>query len=105
TLYGASDDGIYNDALIYAFEKSNGAFQLAFFQGSGDCPSGCIDSAWTYIEMNEDCEPERAGSYSAIYSGEGNCREVSGSPRWGKPEARPSNNDCGLEDAYADFNG
>ncbi len=104
-VYGASDDGFVSDSLIYVFEKSNGAFQLAFYQGSGDCPAGCIDSAWTYIEMNEDCEPERAGSFSEIYSGEGNCREVSGTPLWGKPAGRPSINDCGLEDVYADFSG
>ncbi len=105
TLYGASDDGFVSDALIYVFEKGNGAFQLAFYQGSGDCPSGCIDSAWTYIEMNEACEPERAGSFSATYSGEGNCREVSGSRMWGKPAGRPSTSDCGLEDVFADFSG
>lgn len=105
TLYGASGDSASSSELIYAFEKPNGAFQLAFFQGSGDCPAGCIDSAWTYIEMNENCEPERAGSFSAIYSGESNCREVAGSPLWGMPAARPSNHDCGLEDKYADFAG
>jgi hypothetical protein len=63
--------------------SSASGFSLALKRGSGDCPSGCIDSAYWYFGADSECKPIFLASYSATYNPEGNCYDVEGLPSWG----------------------
>lgn len=76
------------------FIENDGGLRAVFQQGSGDCPSGCIDNLFHYFEAGDTCEPVLAGSYSNVQNYDDNCREISGEPRWGYPVASPTTNSC-----------
>jgi hypothetical protein len=73
---------------IYAFATAEG-LALAFRSGSGDCPSGCIDSEYWYFVTDAACAPALAGHFRRTFHSQGNCFAVEGTPMWGLPAGPP----------------
>jgi len=64
-----------------------GAYQFIFIEGSGDCPSGCIDLVYNYIKYYPDTETiEDLGSFARVFDSSCNCFVDSGNSMWGVPE-------------------
>lgn len=75
---GASTD-------IKLFERSDG-WDLVFWQGSGDCPAGCIDNRYTYVTVKKDGRIDKVGEYARVYDAETNSFKTTGTPMWGMPK-------------------
>ncbi len=78
-LYDINENDGESGRIVYAFTVDDGGFRLVFQQGRGDCPSGCTEGTFTYVETNESCEPEIVGQYEYTIDG------CSGEPMWGLP--------------------
>lgn len=77
-LYNINENDGESGLIVYAFTAESG-FRLVFEQGSGDCPSGCTEATWTYVETDENCEPQIVGEYDFTNDG------CTGEPMWGLP--------------------
>ncbi len=42
---------------VYAYRTACGSLQIVIWQGSGDCPSGCIDNEYWYFDSDTNCQP------------------------------------------------
>ncbi len=80
---GAGTIGASTD--IKVFERADG-WDIAFWEGSGDCPSGCINNRYTYFSVKKDGRVDKAGEYVRLYNSTTNSFDVSGSPMWGVPK-------------------
>ena len=87
TLYDPGNPPMGDGSFIYAWQRMDGGFSLAFVRGWGDCPAGCIDHEYFYFETGTNCAAADLGRYHASYqaSGNGYCVIEEGEPRWGKP--------------------
>lgn len=70
---------------IFAFERADG-WDIAFWQGDGDCPAGCINNRYWYFSVKKDGRVERVGAYSKIFDAQKNAFDISGTPMWGVPK-------------------
>jgi hypothetical protein len=61
------------------------AIYLVFWEGSGDCPAGCINNRYYYF-MVKDNVVTKMGEYSRIYNEAKNNFETTGAPLWGVPK-------------------
>ncbi|MBI5035466.1 MAG: hypothetical protein HZB51_33490 [Chloroflexi bacterium] len=77
-MIGASSD-------IRVFDRADG-WDLAFWQGSGDCPSGCINNHYYYFSVKKDGTIVNAGEYIRNYNANANSFDTTGSPLWGYPQ-------------------
>ena len=75
---GASSD-------IRVFEQSDG-WDIAFWQGTGDCPSGCINNHYYYFSVKKDGTIVNAGEYVRNFNDSTNSFDITGSPMWGYPK-------------------
>jgi|GEM_PF-829900 len=80
-LIGASSN-------IWVFERTDG-WDLAFWEGWGDCPSGCINNRYHYFTVKKDGRATKVGEYARIYNADKNSFDTAGAPMWGVP-AEPS---------------
>jgi hypothetical protein len=60
------------------------AWYLVFWEGSGDCPAGCINNRYYYFVV-KDGQAAKAGEYARIYNSATNSYDVVGAPMWGVP--------------------
>jgi hypothetical protein len=70
---------------IIPFERSDG-WDLAFWQGSGDCPSGCINNHYYYFSVKKDGRVTKVGEYTRIFNDDDNSFDTTGAPMWGVPK-------------------
>jgi hypothetical protein len=70
---------------ITAFERADG-WDLVFWQGSGDCPAGCIDNHYFYFSAKKDGQVMQAGEYLRKYNADKNSFDTTGAPMWGVPK-------------------
>lgn len=77
-LYNINENDGESGLIVYAFTTESG-FRLVFKQGRGDCPSGCTEATWTYVETDENCKPQIVGEYDWRNDG------CNGEPMWGLP--------------------
>ena len=69
---------------IFVFERAEG-WDIAFWQGDGDCPAGCINNRYYYYSVSKAGRATKVGEYARIYSAQKNSFDVSGAPMWGIP--------------------
>lgn len=60
------------------------AIYLIFWEGSGDCPAGCINHRYYYF-MVKDNVVTKMGEYFRLYNEAKNIFETTGAPLWGVP--------------------
>jgi len=70
---------------IFAFERADG-WDIAFWQGDGDCPAGCINNRYWYFSVTKDGRVSKAGDYAKIFDPQKNSFDISGAPMWGVPK-------------------
>lgn len=57
-------------------------WKLIFWQGSDDCPSGCINNHYWYFIVHKNGNVEKIGEYEKIYNSRKNAPDETGSPIW-----------------------
>ncbi len=70
---------------IFVFERHDG-WDIAFWEGSGDCPAGCINNIYYYFSVKKDGRLTKVGEYTRIYNSSTNSFDVTGSPMLGVPK-------------------
>ncbi len=70
---------------IFVFERADG-WDLAFWEGSGDCPAGCINDHYYYFSVKKDGRVAKVGEYTRAYEWSTNSFDVTGAPMWGVPK-------------------
>ncbi len=76
-MIGASTD-------ITVIAPRTDAWYLVFWEGSGDCPAGCINHRYYYFIV-KDGQATKAGEYSRVYNSATNAYDTTGAPLWGVP--------------------
>jgi hypothetical protein len=71
---------------IFVQPTANG-WNLIFWEGWGDCPSGCINNRYVYFTVTRAGSISRVGEYLRVYNSAMNVFEVTGQPRFGVPRA------------------
>ena len=66
-------------------ERADG-WDLVFWQGSGDCPSGCIDNHYYYFSAKIDGSVTMVGEYVRVFDSDKNAYDTTGAPMWGVPK-------------------
>ncbi len=69
---------------IKVFDRGEG-WEIAFVEGWGDCPSGCINNRYYYFSVRKDGRITKVGEYARIYNESANSFTTSGIPMWGVP--------------------
>ncbi len=70
---------------ITVLERADG-WDLVFWEGSGDCPAGCINNRYYYFSVKKDGRVTKVGEYASSYVFLTNSFETSGTPMWGIPK-------------------
>lgn len=70
---------------IFVFDRSDG-WDLAFWEGSGDCPAGCINNHYYYFSVKKDGRVIKVGEYTRIYNSITNSFDATGVSMWGLPK-------------------
>ncbi len=70
---------------IFVFERTEG-WDIAFWQGDGDCPAGCINNHYWYFSVKRDGRLSQMGEYVRIFDSQKNSFNISGVPMWGVPK-------------------
>jgi hypothetical protein len=60
-------------------------WDIVFVTGSGDCPSGCLNSYYWYFSVWKDGKIEQVGEFSREFVSSTNSYEEKGAPLWGVP--------------------
>ena len=61
------------------------AIYLVFWEGSGNCPAGCINNRYYYFMVKENVAT-KVGEYTRIYNADKNTFDTTGAPLWGLPK-------------------
>ncbi len=61
------------------------AWYLVFWEGWGDCPSGCINQRYFYFVV-QGGQVTKAGEYTRVYNSTTNAYDTTGAPMWGVPK-------------------
>jgi len=69
---------------ITVLDQSDG-WNIVFWQGSGDCPAGCINHHFWYVTVAKDGAITLAGEYAREFDGRSNTFITRGAPLWGIP--------------------
>jgi hypothetical protein len=69
---------------IKVFDRGEG-WEIAFVEGWGDCPAGCINNRYYYFSVRRDGRITKVGEYARIYNESTNSFTTSGVPMWGVP--------------------
>ncbi len=70
---------------ITVLDRPDG-WDLVFWQGWGDCPSGCINNRYYYFATKKDGTIAKSGEYARVYDEQTNAFAVTGTPMWGVPQ-------------------
>ena len=70
---------------ITTIERADG-WDFVFWEGSGDCPSGCINNHYYYFSAKKDENIARVGEYARTFNADKNAFETTGAPMWGVPK-------------------
>lgn len=70
---------------IKVFDRGEG-WELAFVDGSGDCPAGCINNHYTYFSVSKTGRVTKVGEYTRTFNATTNTYDTSGTPFWGVPK-------------------
>lgn len=70
---------------ITTIERAEG-WDFVFWQGSGDCPSGCIDNTYYYFSAKKDGNVLQVGEYTRTFNADKNAFDTTGAPMWGIPK-------------------
>jgi hypothetical protein len=60
-------------------------WDIIFFEGSGDCPAGCLNNYFWYFTVHRDGKIIKAGEYSRVFQPVNNSYQETGVPLWGYP--------------------
>ena len=74
---GASTDIIVQDRP--------GGWNIIFWQGSGDCPAGCINNHYWYLSVDKSGSVTMAGEFVREFDSASNVVKTRGVPMWGVP--------------------
>jgi hypothetical protein len=74
---GASTDIVIQD-------RADG-WNIIFWKGSGDCPSGCINNHYWYLAVDKSGTVVLAGEFVRDFDSAANAVKTSGAPMWGVP--------------------
>ena len=66
-------------------QERSGGWNLVFWMGSGDCPSGCINNHYWYVSVEQSGQISLAGEYIREFDSATNSMKASGSAQWGIP--------------------
>jgi hypothetical protein len=69
---------------IKIFDRGEG-WEIAFVEGWGDCPAGCINNRYYYFSVRKDGRITKVGEYTRIYNESANSFTTTGVPMWGVP--------------------
>ena len=61
-------------------------WNIVFWQGSGDCPAGCINNHYWYVTVHKTGEVALAGEYAQEFNSAANATQTRGQPMWGIPK-------------------
>jgi len=79
---GANLIGATTDIKVVSRQDT---WQIVFWEGWGDCPSGCINQRYHYFTVERNGRVNKIAEYSRIFIAEKNAYEEKGSPLWGVP--------------------
>lgn len=61
-------------------------WDLIFWEGSGDCPAGCINNHYYYFSAKKDGGVTKVGEYVRLFNSDKNAFDTTGAPMWGVPK-------------------
>ncbi len=61
-------------------------WDLVFWEGSGDCPAGCINNHYYYFSAKKDGGVTKVGEYVRLFNSDQNAFDATGVPMWGVPK-------------------
>ncbi len=70
---------------ITTIERADG-WDFVFWEGSGDCPAGCINNHYYYFSARKDGSLAKMGEYTRNFNADQNAFETAGVPMWGVPK-------------------
>ncbi len=70
---------------ITVMDSADG-WNLVFWQGSGDCPAGCIDNHYWYVTVDKTGPVTLAGEFVREYNSATNTTQTRGQAMWGIPK-------------------
>ncbi|GEM_PF-6873758 len=73
---------IIGKSMNISAKEADLGWKLMFWQGSGDCPSGCINNHYWYFIVHKNGKVEKIGEYERIYNSRKNASDETGSPIW-----------------------
>ncbi len=62
------------------------SWDIAFWEGWGDCPAGCINNRYSYFSLQPDGRVIQAGEYTRVFDADKNSFNTTGAPMWGVPK-------------------
>lgn len=73
---------VIGQTMNISARKTDLGWKLMFWQGSGDCPAGCINNHYWYFIVYKSGRVEKIGEYERIYNSRKNALDETGSPIW-----------------------
>lgn len=73
---------VIGQTMNISARKTDLGWKLMFWQGSGDCPAGCINDHYWYFTVDKNGEVEKIGEYERIFNSRKNSYDEKGSPIW-----------------------
>ena len=70
---------------ITIIERADG-WDFVFWQGSGDCPAGCLNNHYDYFSVKKGGSVAQVGEYTRTFNADKNVFETTGAPMWGVPK-------------------
>jgi hypothetical protein len=74
--------GISQDIYIHPIDPG---WKIIFWQGSGDCPSGCLNDHYWYFSVKKNGEISLSGEFERIFDPFSGDYIITGEPLWGIP--------------------
>ena len=70
---------------ITTIQRADG-WDFVFWEGSGDCPSGCINNHYYYFSAKKNGSIAQVGEYTRTFNADQNTFDTTGAPMWGIPK-------------------
>src|SRR5947209_1699422 len=74
--------GASSDIIVQA---RAGGWNLIFWQGSGDCPAGCINNHYWYVAVDMADGATWRGEAERVFASASNTMKTTGAPQWVRP--------------------
>jgi len=71
-----------NSNIRTKYLEVNSTWKVEFYQGSGDCPAGCINSHYWYFTINSSGKISKEGEYSRTFNSRINAYDETGKPNF-----------------------